>query len=243
MNNLSHGSFFSGIGGFDTGAEKAGFQNVFNCEIDKWKRKKLLKLNPNAKQYNDITKISEIEKCTVFSAGFPCQDISINNSKAIGIFGKRSSLFFTLIQHIGNARPDYVLLENSPMLLNRGLYEVLTEFTKIGYMCEWQCLQASDFGYPHKRERIYIIAYPLQKRPRLVFKSLKTFELHTKWTPTKDFVHCTTSRANGFANCESIQRGNIVFEINRRIAAYGDAVMPVIAEYLFSCIKLDIFEK
>jgi len=93
---MTHGSLFSGIGGFDLAAEWAGWQNVFNCEIDPFCQKVLKYHFPDAKQYSDVkTTDFTIHRGTidVLTGGFPCQDISIAGKK-IGIKGKRSGLFY-----------------------------------------------------------------------------------------------------------------------------------------------------
>lgn len=236
---LTHGSLFTGMGGFDTGATAAGFTNIYNCEVNRWCNNYLKKQHPNSKQYADITKIQTIEKTTVISAGFPCQDISVGKGdKAQGIFGTQSSLFFEAMRIIDIARPEYVLFENSPVLLKRGMHYVLTALAQVGYMCEWQCLRASDFGYPHKRERIYIIAYPISQRPRhLVFRPIQIAELHAPWTPTEAYIRVSNVGAKPERVPDTIPANYVIPGFAKHIQALGNAVMPVIAEYLFQCIK------
>jgi DNA (cytosine-5)-methyltransferase 1 len=236
---LTHGSLFTGIGGFDEGAAAAGFTNMYNCEVNPFCNRFLKKKHPKAKQYADITTIQEIEKTTVISAGFPCQDISVGKcDKAQGLFGPQSSLFFEAIRVIDLARPDYVFFENSPVLLRRGMHYVLTALAKIGYMCEWRCLQASDFGYPHKRERIYIIAYPISKRRRLlVFRPIETISLHAQWTPTPAYLRVSNVGAKPLNLPGIVSTADVVPGFSKYIHAYGNAVMPVVAEYLFQCVK------
>lgn len=170
---LTHGSLFSGIGGFELGAKLAGIETIWNCEINEFNRSILKKHFPNTKQYTDIKTIKQIEYTDIISGGFPCQDISIANvskknlneyGKSIGIKGIRSGLWVEMWRVISQVRPKYVIIENSPMLLIRGFEHVINDLSKIGYVCEWQCLQAAQFGYNHKRERIYCIAYPNKKR-------------------------------------------------------------------------------
>ena len=237
---LTHGSLFSGIGGFDLGASYAGFENLFNCEIDPFCNRHLKKTYPSATQYPGINTIQKLPETTVISAGFPCQDISIGG-KAEGIFGAQSSLFFEAMRVFDEIRPPFILMENSPQLLNRGMHYIISALAKIGYMCEWECLSAYHFGYPHKRERIYIIAYPISIRLRhLVFRPIQTIKLHTAWSPTEASIRVSALGAKPQGVPDTISPVDVVPGFSNYIHALGNAVMPVIAEYLFQCIKLSI---
>ena len=84
---MTHGSLFSGIGGFELGAEWAGIPTLWNCEIEDYQREVLKKNFPHVKQYRDITKTSGLGHVDIISGGFPCQDISVAG-KGEGITGK-----------------------------------------------------------------------------------------------------------------------------------------------------------
>ena len=94
----------------------------------------------------------------VVSGGFPCQDISIAG-KGDGLDGERSGMWKHMARIIGEIRPRYALVENSPMLTSRGLDRVLGDLAEIGYDAEWVVLGADDTGAPHRRKRIWILAY------------------------------------------------------------------------------------
>lgn len=93
----------------------------------------------------------------VVSGGFPCQDIS-SAGKGAGIEGSRSSLWAEMARIIGEVGPEWVLVENSPLLTSRGLGTVLRDLAEMGFNAEWGVLGAVDAGAPHERERIWIIA-------------------------------------------------------------------------------------
>ena len=93
----------------------------------------------------------------VVSGGFPCQDISIAG-KGAGLDGERSGLWTEMARIIGEVRPRYVLVENSPMLTLRGLGAVLGDMAALGFDAEWGVLGAHAIGANHKRERIWILA-------------------------------------------------------------------------------------
>jgi DNA (cytosine-5)-methyltransferase 1 len=91
--------------------------------------------------------------------GFPCQDISLAG-RGVGINGSRSGLWREFARLIGELRPRYVLIENVPALTSRGLDVVLADLAARGFDAEWDHLPASAFGAPHRRDRIWIVAYP-----------------------------------------------------------------------------------
>jgi len=94
----------------------------------------------------------------VVSGGFPCQDISVAG-KGAGIDGERSGMWQHMARIIGEVRPRFAFVENSPALLTRGLGRVLGDLAALGYDCRWTVLGASDVGAPHLRERIWLVAY------------------------------------------------------------------------------------
>lgn len=93
----------------------------------------------------------------VVSGGFPCQDISAAG-KGAGLDGERSGLWSEMSRIIGEVRPRFALVENSPVLTSRGLGTVLGDLAAMGYDARWGVLGAIDAGAPHKRERIWIVA-------------------------------------------------------------------------------------
>ena len=93
----------------------------------------------------------------VVSGGFPCQDISAAG-KGGGIESERSGMWKEMARIIGEVRPKFVFVENSPMLTTRGLGTVLSDLSKMGFDAEWGVLSAADVGANHLRERIWIVA-------------------------------------------------------------------------------------
>ena len=96
----------------------------------------------------------------IITGGFPCTDISVAGKGAGIIEGKQSSLWFEYWRVIRELRPRFAIIENVAMLTNRGLDVVLSSLAEIGYDAEWQDIRAEDMGAPHRRERIWIVAYP-----------------------------------------------------------------------------------
>jgi len=93
----------------------------------------------------------------VISGGFPCQDIS-SAGKGAGIDGARSGMWSQMARIISEVRPRFVFVENSPMLVSRGLARVISDLTQMGYDTQWARFSASNFGAPHQRDRLWIVA-------------------------------------------------------------------------------------
>lgn len=245
---MTHGSLFSGRGTWDIVAQELGFKNLFNCEIDRWLRKnKLRRISPGAKQYTNVETCIPEDTVDVLSASFPCQDISCANQGCMaGIHGAKSGLWREVKRVATLTQPRYIILENSSLLVRRGLETVLSDLSEIGYDAEWECLQGRDFGYPQRRERIFIVAYPVgDGLRRQVLRPPGAYELSRMWTSTEAYLRVVNGRANGYGNTGSIQRNHVVHNFGREIHAFGNAVMAVIAEHLFRCILEDYkyFEK
>ena len=99
----------------------------------------------------------------VVSGGFPCQDISAAG-KGAGIDGDRSSMWYQMARIISEIRPRFVFVENSPLLVERGLAVVLGDLAKLGFDAAWTCVSAGNTGAPHQRDRIWIVGYSASER-------------------------------------------------------------------------------
>ena len=157
-------SLFSGIGGFDLGAHWAGlkFDGHFYSDIDPYANRIMQARFPNAIPLGDVTKI-KVEELPhgdwIICGGFPCQDISFAG-KGVGLAGARSGLWFEYSRILEGLRPSFAVVENVGALVGRGLDRVLISLAALGYDAEWQDIRASDVGAPHRRERLWIVAYP-----------------------------------------------------------------------------------
>ena len=160
MITIEVGSLFSGIGGIELGFERAGFTTRWFVESDLHAQTILRKRFPGAEIYGDVTQVDwrTVPKVDILTGGFPCQDIS-NAGRRAGITGSRSSLWSYFAEAIRVLRPRYVLCENVAALTQRGLSTVLTDLFSLGYDAEWHCVPASAIGAPHRRDRIFILAY------------------------------------------------------------------------------------
>ncbi len=102
-NELTHGSFFTGIGGFDLAAERMGWKNIFHCEFDEEKQKDLKRNFPKSISHGDIAKTKFTVyrgRINVITGGFPCQDASKakqHGKGQQGLQGERTGLFFEYV--------------------------------------------------------------------------------------------------------------------------------------------------
>jgi len=176
---------FSGIGGFSLGLERAGMKTVAFCEIDKKAQLVLKKHWPHVPIFDDVSTLTKEKldergiSVDVICGGFPCQDISYAGAGA-GIEGERSGLWSEFSRLIGELRPKYVIVENVSALLSRGLDRVLGDLASFGYDAEWHCIPASAVGAPHRRDRIWIVAYPNSQHWRTK-RSIKISSRRQAW--------------------------------------------------------------
>ncbi|WP_158275329.1 DNA cytosine methyltransferase [Pedobacter sp. HMWF019] len=234
---MKHGSLFSGIGGFDLAAHRMGWNNVFHVEKEDYQNSILKKHFPKSKQYGDIKTFEAKQygggKIDILSGGFPCQDISAANFKSIGIVGNRSSLWGEYARIIYEIRPRFVIIENSPNLLKKGFEKILHDLSEIGYDAEWECFTAEAFGYPHKRERIYIIAYPngfRQQRSGYIFENVRYNQESKDWETNR--VINAIQRKTLPPLCKS----NHGFPTQLALTGLGNAIVPEIAYQIFQAI-------
>lgn len=206
---------------------------------------KELRGNINLRRYKEF-------QCDIITGGFPCQDIS-NAGKRAGIEGARSGLWKDMLETIRLVRPKYAVVENVSDLRNRGMGTVLGDLAQAGYDAEWDCLQAREFGAPHKRERIFIIAYSNCERAQICIEERLS----------QNQVSSSTSQKRVITNPYNIhdwqQRKKSLYEKNRneiwaiesmpcgvddgvsngihRLRSLGNAVVPQCAEFIAMRIK------
>lgn len=161
--DLTHASFFSGIGGTDLGLERAGWRTVSLSEIDPYANAVLAEHWPAIPNLGDITTLDAetIPNATLWSGGFPCQDLSLAGKRQ-GLAGKHSGLAITFLDLVSRRKPRWILLENVPGLLSshrgKDLGTLLGTLGELGYWWSYRILDAWYFGVPQRRRRIYIVA-------------------------------------------------------------------------------------
>ena len=163
---MTHGSLFSGIGGFDLAAEWMGWQNIFHCEIGEFPRKILKHHFSNSICYEDIKKTDFTKhrgEIDIISGGFPCQPYS-NAGKRRGKEDDRH-LWPEMLRVIREVQPRFVVGENVSGLLtwNNGMvfHEIITDLENEGYETQAFLIPACATNAPHRRDRIWFVAYSL----------------------------------------------------------------------------------
>ena len=156
---------FCGAGGGVLGGILCGHTTVCAVEIEPYCRKVLLQrqrdgILPKFPIWDDVQTFDGTPwrgKVDIICGGFPCQDIS-SAGKGAGIEGERSGMWKHMARIIGEVRPRYAFVENSPMLVGRGLSTVLADLAEMGYDAVWGIVGAHHVAAPHKRDRIWIVA-------------------------------------------------------------------------------------
>jgi DNA (cytosine-5)-methyltransferase 1 len=236
---MTHAGYFEGTGGFSLAAEWLGMETVYTCELDEFRHNWLKYRFKNAHHEKDIRETNGF-KADLFTAGFPCQDVSSANANPTGgkgLDGEQSGLWHEMFRIVAAHRPDYLLVENSPRLVHRGLHTILRQLAAIGYDAEWFCTGKRELGFPDFRKRLFLVSYPVQKR----LDNLTVFNRHAYaasrncYAKEKSIFH-EISRMDGYESwrktvahlCKS-DSGLPEGVVKNEIMAYGDAVCPHVA--------------
>lgn len=172
MNELA---LFAGAGGGILGGKLLGWRTVCAVERDAYAAA-VLAQRQNDGSLDPFPIWSDVETfdgtvwrgvVDVVSGGFPCQDISVAG-KGAGIEGYRSWLWSEFARIIGEVRPRYAFIENSPMLAVRGLDRVLCDLASMGFDARWGCLSGFDTGYETNGDRLWIVAASTMDRSQVL---------------------------------------------------------------------------
>jgi DNA (cytosine-5)-methyltransferase 1 len=187
---MNHGSLFSGIGGFDLAAEWMGWDNIFHCEWNPFGQKVLKHYWPNAISYNDITKTDftiHRGSIDILTGGFPCQPYS-SAGKRLGKEDERH-LWPEMLRAIREIQPRWIVGENVLGLVNWNggmvFEEVQADLEAEGYEVQPYVLPAAAVGAPHRRDRVWFVAYSTSARAGENFGGLRSV-----------FDRCNTRKEN-----------------------------------------------
>jgi DNA (cytosine-5)-methyltransferase 1 len=155
---------FAGLGGFRVALESLGLKCVFSSDIDK-DAQDAYEENHGDRPAGDIRNISaeEMPRHDVICAGTPCQSWSIAGKKLGFKDPTRGTLFFEMVKIAAHHRPPVLFLENVPNLKShddgKTIAVMVTSLEAIGYKVHHRILNASDYGCPTARERIYLVCF------------------------------------------------------------------------------------
>jgi DNA (cytosine-5)-methyltransferase 1 len=199
---MTHGSLFSGIGGFDLAAEWMGWENKFHCEWNTFGQKVLHHYWPQAEQFTDITKTDFTKyanRIDILTGGFPCQPYS-SAGKRLGKEDERH-LWPEMLRAIREIQPRWVVGENVLGLVNwsGGLVfdEVQADLEAEGYEVQPYVLPAVSVNAPHRRDRVWFVAYSKSARTRDDIGGLRSVsERCDSWKKIATFNTNTNSISN-----------------------------------------------
>ena len=163
---MTHLDLFSGIGGFALAAGWAGFETIGFSEIDDYASRVLAKHWPHVKNYGDIKNIkgSEIGTVELITGGFPCQPFSVAGKQR----GKEDNrhLWPEMFRVISEVGPRWVLGENVAGIVKMELWNCVSDLEGIGYEVQPVIIPACAVDAPHRRDRVWIVAYADAPRKR-----------------------------------------------------------------------------
>jgi len=163
LNGYTFIDLFAGLGGFRLALESLGAKCVYSNEWDKFAQE-VYKNNFGETPDGDITKVDEntIPEHDIICAGFPCQAFSISG-KQRGFEDSRGTLFFDVARIVKAKRPKIVFMENVKNFAThdngKTLEVVKATMEELGYTFNYKVLNATDYGIPQKRERIYMVCF------------------------------------------------------------------------------------
>jgi len=176
---MTYASTFTGIRGLDLAWESVMRARCsYSVERSAFCREVIW--NHAGRDHRIVADIRDVDgslpRTDAIIGGFPCQDVSLAGKGAGLEHGERTGLWGELARIVGVQRPDLVFLENVRGLLGRGLDHVLADLASLGFDAEWTCLRASDVGAPHRRERIFVLAYTHGRGLRILAERLEQLE-------------------------------------------------------------------
>lgn len=222
---------FSGIGGFSLGLERAGMETVAFCEIDKFCQKVLKKHWPGVEIFEDITKLDGKQfngAIDVVCGGFPCQPYSVAGKQKAEKDSRH--LWPEMLRIIREAKPTWVIGENVKGIIKLGLDTVCKDLEAEGYTIRLFNIPACGVGAPHRRERIWIVAYTnnigcegseceaIQRQP------IQSWEFKGGYQEWRDGWPISAPKVCGVANG--------IPNRTHRLRALGNAVVPQIPEII-----------
>ena len=256
----SHLDLFSGIGGFALAARQLNDKHCIEIiktkqfvEIDPYCQKLLSKqfldtlIHHNITEYlTDALNIKySYTDFDLITGGFPCTNLSVSGDRT-GLNGSKSGLWFEYFRLIELIKPSAIVIENvTPNRKQNWLLTVLNNLSSLGYNALWRTFRAFDFGKPHRRKRLFIIAFKntLPVRDQLIFNqffgklpSLLGISRHILNSVSHVEILDKITQYQG-VNC--VLEGKPSKEDKDRVHSLGNALISAIAQFcLETVVKL-----
>ena len=171
---------FAGVGGFRIGLAAAGWKTIFSNQWEPSTKAQhasevyVANFGSEGHSNEDIATVKDIPNVDLLVGGFPCQDYSVakslNSSK--GLAGKKGVLWWEILRLVEKKKPKFLFLENVDRLLKspssqrgRDFAVMLKTLGDEGYLIEWRVVSASDYGFPQRRIRVFIVAKRTKTTP------------------------------------------------------------------------------
>jgi len=187
-------ALFAGAGGGILGGLLLGWRTVCAVEYDPYARAVLLARQRDGQLerfpiWDDVRTFNGIHwqgSVDVVTGGFPCQDISSARGKdPQGISGKKSGLWVEMARIIREVQPRFIIVENSPMLVTRGLDVVLADLATMGFNARWGVLSGGDVGARHERERLWIVGWNRRNSDQDPTEQIRRFSREERTEPLR----------------------------------------------------------
>jgi DNA (cytosine-5)-methyltransferase 1 len=218
---MRHGSLFSGIGGFDLAAEWMGWENVFHCEWMEFPRKVLEYHFPNADSLIDICKTDfkkYANKIDILTGGFPCQPFSMAGKRK-GTDDERY-LWGEMLRSVQEIKPQFVIAENVFGITNidGGMVfeQVCLDLENEGYEVQPFIIPAAAKNAPHRRDRVWFVAYsnfgtkgPSRKSGSTEIERSDKNLFTGKWESKTEFNNRLSSISQNATNTKRIRRTQV----------------------------------
>ena len=241
---LRHVDLCSGIGGFSLGFEWAELSTpILFCDTEEWCRKILAKNFPNVPIATDVKELANdperlVPDCDILTAGYPCQPFSVAG-KQKGTEDDRHIWPF-IFRIVAQKRPTWCVFENVHGHVALGLDQVLLDLEAEGYSTRTFIVSAAAAGAPHKRNRLWIVAYSDSARLQGRQNARDTSQ---GWTQRNEQSSRRSKLTDGQNWPAEPDVGRVAHGIPRRVdrlKGLGNAIVPQIAMNIGLAIKEQI---
>jgi DNA (cytosine-5)-methyltransferase 1 len=237
--DMNHLDLCSGIGGFALAARRVGWNTIGFCDNDVWCRKVLKKHWPNVPIYNDVKELpyDEIGPVDIITAGYPCQPFSVAGDRR-GTEDDRH-IWSYIAESVRRLEPLFCVFENVTGHISMGIDDVLSDLEGLGYTSEAFIIPACAVDAPHRRDRVWILAYANSahgERGRIPGR-VRTQHANTGGRGTDTFGTFSKRRNEWEAEPGVCRVADGLSNGLDRLRGLGNAIVPGVAEVIFQSIQ------